>query len=80
MRIKLHLMGPLKPKIASRECPGPNSYLEVDEATTPRDLMGLLGVEEEEVLALINGKPVSLDERIEDEDRVVLMYPDSKEA
>lgn len=80
MRIKLHLMGPLKQKIAFHKYPDPNRYLEIDEAATPRDLLRLLGVEDEEVLALINGKPVSLDEKIQDEDRVVLMYPDSKEA
>lgn len=80
MRIKLHLMGALKHTMQAGDRFDPSGYLEVDAATTPRDLIRSLGVTGEDVLVLINGKPVPLDEKIAPDDRVVLMYPDSHET
>lgn len=80
MQVKLHLMGPLKQKLATKICPEQNSYLEVPEDASARELLNLFGIEDSNVLALINGKPVDLEAKLSDGDRVVLMDPDSKEA
>ncbi|NLL19473.1 MAG: MoaD/ThiS family protein [Clostridia bacterium] len=80
MQVKLHFMGPLKQRLAAKVCPDKNCYLEISEHASPRELLHLLGVEDSNVLALVNGKPVDLEAKLNDGDRVVLMDPHSKEA
>ncbi|HHY58978.1 MAG TPA: MoaD/ThiS family protein [Clostridia bacterium] len=74
MRIKLHFMGALKPKLPA------GVLLEVEDTATPRDLLRSLGVAGEEVLVLVNGKPVAPDYQLAPEDRVVFMYPVSPDT
>ncbi|NLC78040.1 MAG: MoaD/ThiS family protein [Clostridia bacterium] len=80
MQIRLHLMGPLKQRLAAKVCPDPNCYLEVPDDASPRQLLQLFDVEDDEVLAFVNGKPVDLETQLSEGDRVVLMHPDSKET
>lgn len=80
MQIKLHLMGPLKQKLAGKVCPEPNCYLEVPDGASPRGLLRLLDVDDDGVVILVNGKPVDPETQLSEGDRVVLMNPDSKET
>lgn len=75
MRIKLHFMGPLKQRFVSRDCPEPNCEMEINEKATPRDLLRLFGVEDNNILTVVNGRPVDPDVGFSEGDRVVLMDP-----
>ena len=74
MKIKLHLMGSLKQGFESKGCS--HRELEISETATSRDLLRLFGVEDRNILTIINGKPTNIDTGFHEGDRVVLMDPD----
>jgi len=50
--------------------------MEIDQEATSRDLLRLFGVEDRNILTIINGKPTGADTAFNEGDRVVLMDPD----
>jgi sulfur carrier protein ThiS len=77
MRIKLHLSGPIKAGPYSDQYSAGAGELEIRDRTTPREVLGILDIPPENIIALINGKPVNLDRELSNGDRVVLMLPQS---
>jgi sulfur carrier protein ThiS len=75
MRIRLHFSGPIKAGLDLYRDGAESGELEVADGTTPRDLLRALNIPGENIIALINGKPVPLEKELTSGDRLVLMLP-----
>ena len=66
----------LRPKLKSRNIAHVNAKLDLPEGTTARGLIARLGLQEAEVEAVfVNGRVVSMDAALQDNDRVAFVPP-----
>ncbi|KUJ95788.1 MAG: ThiamineS protein [Desulfonauticus sp. 38_4375] len=76
MKITFNAFGFLLFKLRENNIPCQNAILELKEEATPKDILELLGIKEEEVEGVfVNGKIKSFDTKLKDGDRVALVPP-----